>query len=263
MAYKGPDISAYQGNINIKKLASQVDFFIFRAYVGLSKDKKVERNVKLCIEAGKPYGLYIYSYALNTSRAKQEAQNMINLANSFKVKPNFLVIDMEDADGYKRKNGMPSNQTLRDICTIEGDMFEKAGYYAMVYASSSWFNNQLKGLTRFAKWVAHWTTKNGKQTGMNTSPNGENASRCAIWQFTSEGRLNGYNGRLDMNYGYKDIVVKKTSSNTASKKKSNEEIAREVIQGKWGNGLTRKNKLKKAGYDYAKIQAIVNKLMKK
>lgn len=43
-------------------------------------------------------------------------------------------------------------------------------------------------------------------------------------------------------------------------KKSNEEIAREVIAGKWGNGESRKAKLKAAGYDYAVIQAIVNKL---
>ena len=116
MAYKGPDISAWQGDIDIKALASQVDFFIFRAYAGRSKDSKVDRNVKLAIESGKPYGLYIYSYALNTAQAKEEAQRMIALANSYSVKPAFLCIDMEDADGYKRKYGMPSNQTLKDIC---------------------------------------------------------------------------------------------------------------------------------------------------
>lgn len=42
-------------------------------------------------------------------------------------------------------------------------------------------------------------------------------------------------------------------------KKSNEQIAKEVIAGKWGNGPERKTRLKKAGYDYNKIQAIVNK----
>ena len=208
MAYKGVDISSWQGNIDIKALANQLDFFIFRGYVGTSKDSKVERDVNLCIEANKPYGLYIYSYALNTDRAEVEARNLINLANSFKVKPNFLVIDMEDADGYKRKNGMPSNQTLKAICTIECEAFEKAGYYAMIYASSSWFKNQLSGLNRFDKWVAHWPTKNGKQTGNNTSPDGENANNCGIWQYTSDGYLNGYNGRLDLNYGYKDFIVK-------------------------------------------------------
>lgn len=44
--------------------------------------------------------------------------------------------------------------------------------------------------------------------------------------------------------------------------KSNEEIADEVIAGKWGNGQDRVNKLKEAGYDPAAIQAIVNKKLK-
>lgn len=212
MAYKGPDISSWQGDIDIKTLATQVDFFIFRAYAGSSKDKKVDRNVNLAIESGKPYGLYIYSYALNTAQAKEEAQRVIELANSYSIKPAFLCIDMEDADGYKRKYGMTSNQTLKDICTVEGEAFENAGYYAMVYASSSWWNNQLFGLTRFDKWVAHWTTSGGKQKGNTTSPDGENASNCGIWQFTSEGKLNGYSGNLDMNYAYKDFVLNKNGN---------------------------------------------------
>ena len=45
-------------------------------------------------------------------------------------------------------------------------------------------------------------------------------------------------------------------------KKSNEEIAKEVIQGKWGNGSARKQNLVAAGYDYSAIQKIVNKLLK-
>lgn len=212
MAYKGPDISAWQGDIDITALSSQVDFFIFRAYAGMTKDKKVDRNVNLAIQNGKPYGLYIYSYALNTAQAREEAQRMVNLANSYSVKPAFLCIDMEDADGYKARNGMPSNQTLKDICTVEGEIFEQAGYYANVYANTSWWRNQLAGLTRFDKWVAHWPTRGGKQTGNATSPDGENANNCGIWQFTSEGRLSGYNGNLDMNYAYKDFVMNKNGN---------------------------------------------------
>lgn len=212
MAYRGPDISAWQGNIDIKALASQVDFFIFRGYAGMKKDSKVDRNVNLAIESGRPYGLYIYSYALNTAQAREEAQRLITLANSYSIKPAFLCIDMEDADHYKERNGMPSNQTLKDICTVEGETFEQAGYYAMVYASTSWFNGKLAGLTRFDKWVAHWPTSGGKQKGMATSPDGENASRCGIWQFTSEGKLNGYGGNLDMNYAYKDFVLNKNGN---------------------------------------------------
>lgn len=42
---------------------------------------------------------------------------------------------------------------------------------------------------------------------------------------------------------------------------SNETIAREVIQGKWGNGSIRRIRLTNAGYNYTVIQSIVNAMM--
>lgn len=39
------------------------------------------------------------------------------------------------------------------------------------------------------------------------------------------------------------------------------DIAKEVIAGKWGNGVTRKEKLQAAGYDYATVQSEVNRLL--
>lgn len=44
--------------------------------------------------------------------------------------------------------------------------------------------------------------------------------------------------------------------------KSNTEIAKEVINGKWGNGEERKRKLTAAGYNYSVIQSLVNKMLK-
>ncbi len=49
---------------------------------------------------------------------------------------------------------------------------------------------------------------------------------------------------------------------SAPAKKSNEEIAREVIAGKWGNGAARKQRIISAGYNYSVIQALVNKMLK-
>ena len=45
--------------------------------------------------------------------------------------------------------------------------------------------------------------------------------------------------------------------------KTNEELAKEVLAGKWGNGAERKNKLTQAGYNYSEVQAIVNQLVRK
>ena len=43
--------------------------------------------------------------------------------------------------------------------------------------------------------------------------------------------------------------------------KSNQVIAKEVLDGKWGNGADRRERLTKAGYDYDKVQSIVNALV--
>jgi len=62
-----------------------------------------------------------------------------------------------------------------------------------------------------------------------------------------------------------DIIVTKVKGHTCiiikgeDAKKSIQEIAQEVIDGKWGSGIDRKNRLHAAGYDYAEIQAEVNR----
>lgn len=58
------------------------------------------------------------------------------------------------------------------------------------------------------------------------------------------------------------ISVKQSCKGVATPKKSNEEIAKEVIAGKWGNGAERKNRLTAAGYDYNAVQSMVNKLLR-
>lgn len=45
-------------------------------------------------------------------------------------------------------------------------------------------------------------------------------------------------------------------------KKSVDQVAREVIQGKWGNGQERKDRLTKAGYNYTEVQNRVNQLLR-
>lgn len=59
-------------------------------------------------------------------------------------------------------------------------------------------------------------------------------------------------------FGLKDNGGNVTPKPVQPAKKSNDEIANEVIAGQWGNGADRQNRLQVAGYDYNTIQAIVN-----
>lgn len=73
---------------------------------------------------------------------------------------------------------------------------------------------------------------------------------------------NGW-GRLKSGVGW--IYIENpnycTVNGHVTSKKSIDEIAREVMQGKWGNGEDRKNKLSKAGYNYNTVQNRVNQLL--
>lgn len=274
MAKRGIDISSWQGDIDLASLKSEIDYVIIRVGYGTkgTLDTKFKRNADLCASLGIPMGFYWYSYALDVAGAKQEANHFLNAIAPYN--PQFgCWFDMEDADSYKRKNGMPLNSTLRDMCYEFCLAVENAGYYSGIYASQSWFNNQLAGekLSRFDKWVAQWPTKNGEQRGLSVSP--DERTGLSMWQFTSDGKFNGYSGKLDTNYAYHDFPNPKDPTPTPTPEPtptptpeptpepvptpsgSTLDLATDVMSGKYGDGDARKNAL---GTRYDEVQDFIN-----
>lgn len=137
---------------------------------------------------------------------------------------------------------------------------EKPVFKPLIYIQKSAMDN-VKGLG-YRLWVAQYPDY--ERTGYQEHPWNEGQYECDIRQYTSVGRLPGYDGNLDLNKSYidkttwKKYAAKKTGS---SQKKSIDVIAREVIAGDWGNGDDRKNRLKKAGYDHVKVQNKVNEML--
>lgn len=62
---------------------------------------------------------------------------------------------------------------------------------------------------------------------------------------------------------YSKIATKKKAEPKPEPKKTIDQIAKEVLDGKWGNGDDRRKKLSAAGYDYNKVQKKVNELLAK
>ncbi len=73
---------------------------------------------------------------------------------------------------------------------------------------------------------------------------------------TSHAILAAYNGISNPNIIHAGQKIK-----IPGKLKPLDEIAKEVLAGKWGNGADRKKRLTAAGYDYAEVQAKVNSLV--
>ena len=259
----GIDVSHWQGNFNFANAKNNegVEFAIIKAGGGddgLYKDSRFEDNYRKCVECGLPKGAYFYGNAKSVADAKKEAEYFISILSGKKYEyPVFY-----DVEGKMITDN--DRVTLTEIVKTFCSIVEAAGYWVGIYSSESFFNSEMKDgeLTRYSHWVARW----GKSKPAPTS-----GAETQMWQFGGETNLirsNKINGQTcDQDYCYVDYPVKikaaglngyAKGSNSAPAKKSNEEIASEVISGKWGNGAERKEKLTKAGYNYSEIQSIVN-----
>jgi len=72
------------------------------------------------------------------------------------------------------------------------------------------------------------------------------------------------NGRYIRGYGVPKYTVNTTPAKEkkTTSKKSNAQVAKEVLAGKWGNGQARKKALTAAGYNYLEVQSEVNRLLR-
>ena len=252
MKIKGIDVSKHNGSIDWKKVkASGIEFAIIRIGYGGSvpvKDERFEENYKNAKANGIEVGVYIYSYADSESDVKKEYEAVINWLGG-RVLDLPVYYDVED----KKMSGL-SKKVLSNYIKTFCVKIEKAGYWAGIYASKNWLENKLNMTTLkdYTVWVAQWSSNPTYQ------------GSYGMWQYTSDGSIKGISGRVDMNYQVKELGGSlNTTSNNENSKKSNEEIANEVIKGIWGNGRDRKNRLTNAGYDYNTIQKLVNQKLNK
>ena len=96
-----------------------------------------------------------------------------------------------------------------------------------------------------------------------------NASQIAeailLYNKAKDKKTNQYvvlNGLVRRREAERQLFLKPVKGSNSVNVKSNEEIAKEVLAGKWGNGAERKRRLTQAGYNYTDIQAIVNRLVR-
>lgn len=209
------DISKYQGMINFKKMKESGKVFgvIIRCgYRGYGNGQIVTdpyffQNVQGCIDNGIPYGIYFFSQATTVSEAIQEAEHCLKLVKQQSVQPLFPIYIDSEYSSTKRTgradNLSPATRTavVRNFCK----RVEQDGYFAGIYASTSWFNDQLhdNNLAEFSHWVAHYSNVCGYKGSHH------------MWQYSSGGSVPGVTARTDMNWCYIDFpkVIKENNLN--------------------------------------------------
>lgn len=167
----GVDVSEHNTDINVSKY----DFVIIRACYGENTDEKFESFVKACESANIPYGVYVYDYALNDDEAKAEANYILNLIKDKDIQMGVW-FDMEDADGYKKKNGVLTKERCTNSCKIFCDILKEKGYYTGVYTSTYWIGTYVD--TDYPLWIANWGTNDG-------TIQSDHSDKAVIYQYTS------------------------------------------------------------------------------
>ena len=202
LIYKGIDVSKWQGDIDWRSVANQVDFAIIRAGIrgyGTGKivdDAKFTKNMERALNNGIKCGAYIYSQAINWNEGVEEARFMIEKVKRYDIKYP-IIIDVESTDAGGRADNISvkdRTEAVKGFC----ETIKNAGYTPMIYSNKSWLINalDLNQLSEYDVWLAHYTAgapnKKTDYTGKYT-----------MWQYTSSGQVSGINGGVDMDICYK------------------------------------------------------------
>lgn len=251
------DISHHQKGIDLG--AIKFDGVIIKATEGNGyTDEMCDTFYQKAKALGKKLGVYHFARPDLGNTAEAEADWFVKETLGYH-KEAILVLDWESGDltnvswakawldRVKEKTG------VKPIVYMSASVMHSADWSSVVNAD-------------YGLWVANYGTNDGtaQEAVFDRYPL-KYWSFYALWQYTSKGRLNGYNGNLDLNYFSGDGTAwdkyaggSPSSSNVKPVEKSIDELAQEVIAGKYGNGEDRKNAL---GSRYDEVQARVNEIL--
>jgi GH25 family lysozyme M1 (1,4-beta-N-acetylmuramidase) len=254
----GIDVSKHNGTIDWAKVkaSNRVNFAILRAGFGKvasQKDTKFEQNYQGCVDNNIPVGAYWYSYAKTVDDAIQEAKVCLQVLNN---RPLQFPVYFDFEERSQLNTGRNNVSAMADaFCKTIKDGGYTPGLYSMKSGLTDYLTAEMKN--KYTVWVAQINCKQTSYSG-----------KYDMWQYSWKGRINGIVGDVDMSYCYNDNIGKSnddavvTPTKPTTPTKSIDEIAQEVLEGKWGNGADRKTRLAAAGYNYAAVQEAVNKLLK-
>ena len=266
MTMNGIDISMWQRDINLS--AIKADFVIVKATEGIGYvDKSCDMLFQKALSLGKKLGFYHFARPTANNDPIREADFFYENCKGYFGK----AIPILDWEAENKQNVAYAKAWLDRV-------YQRSGVKPVIYMSESVanaYNWSSVANADYGLWVAKYRDNNPdynyNMANAGSHPKVKWWKFYCMWQWTSTGRLNGYSGNLDCNVFYGDGTTwdkyagksgtTQPVKPTQPVKKSNEEIANEVINGAWGNGEDRKKRLTDAGYNYTVVQAIVNKKM--
>lgn len=190
MTMNGIDVSNWQAGIDLA--AVPCDFVIIKATQGTGYvNPDCDRAYQQAKRAGKLRGTYHY---VGGGNAVAEADYYINNIKGY-LKDGLLAIDWEAAQNSAWGNEAYLEQLVRRV-------IERTGIKPLIYSMASRYAQVAAVAKKLdcGLWIAEYADMN--PTGYQAHPWREGAYACAIRQYASTGRLNGWGGDLDLNIAY-------------------------------------------------------------
>ena len=206
----GCDISQHNGDFNVEGQ----DFVIIRASYGTFEDGWFRGNADKCEKLGIPYGVYVYDYAYDVDGGCEQANFVLDLIKDRNIQMGVW-FDVEDADGFKEKNGILNREHITAVTNAFTETIEKSGYFVGVYSTPSWFEDYMPEIKCKNRWIAHWNVNDGQE-------HDDFSAIGVIHQYTSV--------PYDKNVSYKEIEYFKSNPTQEEEPKDDEE---EIKNGLW------------------------------
>ena len=199
ISQKGIDVSRYQTDIDWERVAADgVDFAIIRVGFrgssegGLFLDTYYEANIEGALAAGIDVGVYFFTQALNAEEAIEEAEFVLEHIAGYDI-AYPVVIDIEAIHTTNPRTRYMTQDEWTNVAIAFCERIKQAGYTPMIYGNLRSFMIMLdmERLEEYEKWFAFFRTPIYFPYAHS------------IWQYTEKGRVDGIEGDVDLNVGFK------------------------------------------------------------
>lgn len=190
---KGIDISVWQSGFTDFEPFKNAGYgyVICKISEGQSTDRCFEQHYGNCVKSNIPVGVYVFSHATSTSKARAEANYALNILNGRKLDlPIFMDLEASDINyGW--------NVDITPVALAFGEIIKKAGYKWGVYANQSWMVNKLDIDALREAGAMIWCAKYSDE---------KPTVYCDIWQYSDNGTVPGFSHKVDMNVTMTDVL---------------------------------------------------------
>lgn len=185
------DVSVWNGDIDWNVVKNYVDGAIIQCGYGndiqKQDDKKFKQNYAGCQKNNIPCGAYLFSYAKNHEDVVSETKHILRLCKGKKWGyPIFIDIETDGVSGA-------TFIALKDSYKYMLDELQRNGLWCGLYTGEYYYNKFVNNsLLPYTNWIA----------GYGKRPKGMD---YAMWQYTSEGQIEGIKGKVDVSECYIDF----------------------------------------------------------